>query len=339
MKNHSKFFGGSFLLIVIALFICSDALALTYTNANLEAMLCFRKLSAPNPFDLEVNIGSITNYTSLPIGATVTITQYNLGELTNAMGDATFESVEFSVTAAASEGEPNGFAFPLDTMWVTAPRVNPAVQSTPFARASDASLANSGAEVDTIGNQAADYSSAREADPVLNTATAVSIPPGDTTQSCEKYIGPGNNSKLDGTFKTSVENRAANPFINAIVSDLYVDVPLGDPDPANANATTGNVSYLGYFTFNTNGTMTFTRAVTLPARPTLTLTRSGITNIISFPTSSGTTYTISFTNAAGLSAPFTNWPALPGIIGDGQVDSVTNTSSDATRLYQASAHN
>jgi len=49
----------------------SPVSAVSYNNDNLDAILCFRKLGAPNPFDLEVNIGSITNYTKQAVGTTV----------------------------------------------------------------------------------------------------------------------------------------------------------------------------------------------------------------------------------------------------------------------------
>ena len=46
----------------------TEVQALTYNIDSLYGMLCFRKLNAPNPFDLEVNIGPITNYSALPVG-------------------------------------------------------------------------------------------------------------------------------------------------------------------------------------------------------------------------------------------------------------------------------
>jgi hypothetical protein len=257
------------------------------------------------------------------------------------MGESTFESVEFSVTAAASEGEPLNFAFPLDAVWVTKARTTPGTQSSSFARASDAALSATGSKIDTLGNQAAEYSSPRAADPLLNTASAVAIPPANS-QSCESSIGPGNNSKLGSTFAVAIENRAPTPFTTAIVSDLYVDVPAGDSDPANGNATTGNASFLGFFTFNPNGTMSFTRAAVaaaLPPKPTLTLARSGSINTISFATTNTATYTVSFTNSAGLSAHITTWPSLPSFKGDGVVDHVTDTTTDSNRFYIVTAHN
>jgi hypothetical protein len=342
MKIPNKILAGAFFSAAAMLSMSSHAAGtLTYTNSNLDAMLCFRQLGAANPLDLEVNIGSITNYASLAVGTTVSINQYTVSQLTNAIGVSTFDNVEFSVTAAASEGEPVNFAFPLDTVWVTRARSNPANQSSSFARASDAALSATGTKIDTLGNQAAEYSAPRLTDPLVNTSTAVAIPPANS-QSCESSIGPGNNSKLGGTFAVAIENRAPSPFTSAIVSDLYVDVPAGDLDPANGNATSGNASFLGFFTFNPNGTMTFTRAAVtapLPPKPTLTVSRNGNVNTISFQTTSTATYTLFFTNSAGLSAHITNWPSKPSFKGDGAMDQVTDTTTDTNRFYVVSAHN
>ena len=68
----------------------------------------------------------------------------------------------------------------------------------------------------------------------------------------------------------------------------------------NGSATTGKVSYIGFFSFNTDGTMTFTRSTTAPR---LTFTQTAGVNSISFTSLPGVHYTLYETNAAGLATP------------------------------------
>ncbi len=69
-------------------------------------------------------------------------------------------------------------------------------------------------------------------------------------------------------------------------------------------------TYLGYFTFNTNGVLTYTAgAMVVP--PTITsVTRNGTTNTISFTTVSGGNYSLLATNGTGISAAHSTWPVV-----------------------------
>jgi hypothetical protein len=323
---------------VAAACLAPSAWALTYSTTNLQMMLCFRQLNAPNSYDLEVNLGSLTNYLAIPVGNTVTLTQYTTAQLTNAIG-STFDNVEFSVTASAHYGQPPSTSYPSETAWVTYKRSNPAVQSTPFSRPLESSLALSGEQIVGIGDNANLYSGAHSLDPISNTSTAVEIPPANS-QSCENNVGPGNTSKLHSTFTVQVGNRAPSPFASAIVSDFYQDIPTTYPDPLNNNVTSGPASYLGYFTFNQNGSMTFTRAAasTTPAAPprvTLSIGRTGTASTISFVSSNSVTYKLFFTNSAGLTTPVSNWPSLSGTIsGNGGTTNFQDVTSDAVRIYR-----
>jgi len=62
-------------------------------------------------------------------------------------------------------------------------------------------------------------------------------------------------------------------------------------------------------------------------------------NTISFASTVGATYTLYYTNSAGLTAPTATWPAWPvTITGDGTVKSFQVVSTDASRFYRVSAH-
>jgi hypothetical protein len=83
--------------------------------------------------------------------------------------------------------------------------------------------------------------------------------------------------------------------------------------------------------------MTFTRAAasTAPAQVTLSIVRTNNVSTISFGSSSSVTYSLFYTNAAGLGAPVSNWPSLPGTIsGDGTTKSFQDTTTDAARFYR-----
>ena len=84
--------------------------------------------------------------------------------------------------------------------------------------------------------------------------------------------------------------------------------------------------------------MTFTRDVASaapPAQVTLSIKRTNTVSTISFSSSSGVTYTLCYTNAAGLRTSVSNWPAQAGTIsGDGTTKSFQDTTTDPARFYR-----
>jgi hypothetical protein len=104
-------------------------------------------------------------------------------------------------------------------------------------------------------------------------------------------------------------------------------------------------TYVGYFTLNTTTpSFTFTPSAApggpvLPPAPTLSIAHSGITNVISFGTTNGATYSLIYTNTAGLSAPRSTWSTLGSpILGAGGSTNFTDTSADPDRVYSIKAH-
>lgn len=102
-------------------------------------------------------------------------------------------------------------------------------------------------------------------------------------------------------------------------------------------------TYLGYFTFDlSTGTphLTFTpsgAAGTLPPPPTtLSITRSGTTNTISFGTTNGGNYQLSY--SATLSAPRSTWTVLgSSITGNGSRTNFVDVTSGSSRFYSIKA--
>ena len=85
--------------------------------------------------------------------------------------------------------------------------------------------------------------------------------------------------------------------------------------------------------------MTFTRASAVtapPPAPAITaITRTNTTAYVSFTTTSGSfTYSLYYTNSAGLGAATTNWPHAASVTGDGSIKTLTDTTTDAARFYR-----
>jgi hypothetical protein len=164
----------------------------------------------------------------------------------------------------------------------------------------------------------------------------------DYTTSVED-TGTPSDGDFNGYLPSTAENTTGASFTSPIVSDLYQVVPSGYTDP-NSGTTSGNAYYVGYFTMNVNGTMTFTRAPIVvpqpPAPQIVSISRLGTTSTVFFTTTNGTfTYTLYYTNSAGLTTSVTNWPASPTTLtGDGSTDHLSDTTTDANRFYRVGAH-
>jgi hypothetical protein len=324
------------LVLPIAILSLSNqaARALSYSIDNSDVMLCFRGLSGGgNPDDLEVDIGPVGNYLALPIGGSTNlmVSFYSASQLTAAFGRSTYENIRFSAFATESDNT-FSYPYPLFSTWLTYGRSDPATQTVPFGRGNNSSMSSlATSKIQTVGVNASFYSGNTAVGPG-NTATAIEIP--FANSACyEKTIVSGNFSSAS---PVNVENTSPNPFTNAIVSDFYIDVPLTKADAFDGNATTGSASLVGYFTFQPDGSVTFTRAV---PRPTLSIVQSGNQNTISFVAASTAKYTFSYTNVAGLTAPLSTWPTNSTVItGDSTVHSFIDVTTDPSRFYSVTAH-
>jgi hypothetical protein len=307
----------------------------SYNQDNMDTLLFFRKTGEPNPYDLEVDLGSISNFVALPVGTATNISGnfYPLSQLAHSIGISNFEAVKFSVMGSCGD-EGFTYIYPNDTTWYTIPRSDPAVPTTPYARQNDAQCSTFGSWIDSIGVNGTTYSHRLAVGPTNNT-TVVEIPPGNA-ESCEADLNPGN---VKGSAPAVVENAAPNPFSSSLVSDLYIEVPIGDADPFQGGTTSGNAFYLGYFTFNTDGSLTFTRAASTPAQPVLTITSSGSAITISFTAVSTATYSLIYTNTSGLTAPRSTWPTLgSSITGVSGTTNFTDSATASGRVYSVTAH-
>ena len=238
----------------------AQAAAFSYQNANL--LVGFRNGGAS---DLVVNLGPITSwyaYSSLPPNTTHNITAYNGTQLTSVFGS--LDNISFSAFAdVRTTTNPN---FPIQTLWTTVPRLDISVQSDPLNRRSQFQQANTAAKIDGVANGGITFSGLPDNDPATNvtSSTALEIPKDWNVNGTSYTIGIGPAGNFNGTFPANVENTTPSAFASGgipIVSDLYELRP-----------GSGEGNYLGYFTFGTDGSMTFT---TVPEPGSLSLIGAG----------------------------------------------------------------
>lgn len=291
-----------------------------YSQGDLA--LTFRKTGGAS--DLVVNIGKATNYNTLPLGTSVSISNLLVAHLGSAF--AGVNDLAWAVGGANRlGGDPN---YPANTLWVTKPRLDASTQSTPWLRKGQFDQGSTAGQVDGVGAKAATYSG-NVASNANNTATAVVIPSNNLDYGLNVIIG---NGDYDGSFQGNVQSVTASDFdadfANVSRSDLYELLPGSD--------TPGR--YLGYFEFTPDGTLTFNTIVPPPPRPTITsITRVGDVTSVSFTTTASATYRLRYTNEAGLGAPVSTWTTGSSINGTGAVLSLADTNSAGIRFYAVEA--
>jgi len=311
-------------VLLLAIVAASGPAWAGFQYNNQDVVVGFRGAGS---FELVVNAGSVSNLLSVPIGNTITIANLTAGQLTTAFSGGV-NSVKWSASACIeTDGNPS---YPLQTLWVTRARSSYDNQTTAWKRFSELSQGSVSSHIDGIGNSAVQYGLGVPTD-ANNTSTGVVIPAA-TTAPYEKNIGLNGNFAI--TFQGNVEAATAATFTTdgqPIRSDFYQIKP--DDNNANLPGT-----YLGYFTFNTNGVLTYTAGPSPLAAPTVTsVTRSGTTTTISFSTQNAVQYSLSFTNSQGLSSPVATWPNAGTVTGNGGTKSLTHTTSATNLFYKVKA--
>jgi len=331
---------------IVAMIGTASAQPFTYTNNDL--VLGFRKTGTfAGTFEVVVNVGKATNYTRAQPGASFTVPNFSLSQLTpGSFGD--INHLNWSVFGYSK----TNFTWVLpgyinNTLWLTVPRSSPGIQTTPPFRLGYSAQGTVGAQIANIGGGGV-YLSSQTTSNQYNTSKFIREPANDPAG-----LTPNISVVGDTTISTfqnywlqnNVEISTPAGFASCIISDLYEVFPTVDQqnhpvtDP-HTGQTTGPAYYVGYFQFCPDGTLTFFRASasTLPPAPQLTVTREGTTNYISFPSANGAVYTLYYTNSAGLTRPASTWPTSPTTItGDGSTKTFTNSPGDAERFYRVGA--
>ncbi len=318
----------------------------SYNNGTGEfgdLLIGLRSTNSGSSYDLLVDAGSITTFTSLTSGHSITIdpnfytTSYLAYEGTN--------NVAWSAFACQRIPGPTG----ANNIWITRPRSNPNVQSTPWPCQNIFVQGSAASQIDSIGNDGVNIAGLGGSP--ASDATAVVEPRGGAVgsgssfnsytfmmSSTSSYQGLGN---LDNNFwgdstGLSVEQTTSPTFTSSgqpAIADFYQLL----------STRSGQLgTYLGYFKYDTNGVMTYTAGpYIIPITPPVitSITRNGTSTTISFASIQGVTYNLVATNNTGISAARSTWPVIATpIVGDGGTDSFTDVTSDGTRFYAITAH-
>jgi hypothetical protein len=343
MKTKMHFLRGTILMTSVLSAIGAQAQSFSYnggTGANGDVLVCFRP--ATGPYDLVVDAGSVSTFTNLAKGSSITINPtYYTGSLLSYVGT---NDIFFSALAC----ERISGAKLTNNVWITRPRSNPNVQSTPWPCVSAAQQGNAASQIDSIGNDGVNIADQGTTPFNLtsptNTATAV-VEPEEGNNGAGAYFNSysflmGAAGNLGANFwgdsaSHSVEQATSDTFTSdgqPVLADFYQLLSSHSGQAA---------TYLGYFKLDTAGVLTYTAgpAVTL-IPPTITsITRSGNTTTIQFSSIQGFTYTLLGTNTAGISASRSTWPVIgTSQVGDGGTDTFTDTTSDGSRVYVITAH-
>ena len=137
------------------------------------------------------------------------------------------------------------------------------------------------------------------------------------------------NQTINGVSTSQYVNVYENPNVLGVTTDDYYSTVATNQPP----------QLVGHFSLAANGVVTFHTGSVVPPAPQLSITRNGNTATISFATVNGATYTLYYTNSPGLNAPIATWPSSPTtVMGNGQTNSIQDTTTDLNRVYRVGAH-
>jgi hypothetical protein len=345
--------------LVGLLTLVGSAEAQPFVYQNNDLCLGYRK-NAPytENYELVVDIGQASNYVGAAIGTTMPVRGYAASQMVPG-SFLTLENLSWSVCGYYS-GAGYGTNYPANveyTLWVTVPRTNNAVQSQVPSRLDWTLQHNVRPKIASILAGAEFISQALGTSNEFNTASfvleSISLYPQHLLSVWMGSLNDNTLGTLNDTWPPSqpdggnIENTTPGAFNSPVRSDLYEARPLTDsglnPIVDPHTGTSGLAYYVGYFELEVDGSMTFTREaastpVLPPPAPVLRMARSGAVSSISFLSTNQATYTLLYTNTAGLTAPSSTWPSLPGAItGDGSMKTFQDTTTDATRVYRVQA--
>lgn len=161
---------------------------------------------------------------------------------------------------------------------------------------------------------------------------------------------PGTQLSWPATDQNSWYAQTVNP---SLPSQYFNVIGASASSPVDATGLTSASFYLcmstnsaptvlGTFSLGANGVVTFNAASASapPAPHIVRITRAGGTSTVFFTTTNGTfTYTLYYTNTLSNAGSVSNWPASPTtLVGDGNTNSLTDTTADALRFYRVGVH-
>jgi alpha-tubulin suppressor-like RCC1 family protein len=233
-----KFIGGGLkyfaALGILSLVATLHAAPFIYNAEDL--LVGFRKAGSP---DYIVDLGPSSQFGN---GNSFAITNYSASELTNVFTN--LDGISFSFFGDVRTTTSSN---PFNTLWLSRARTNVDTQTTPWSRQGSTAQGTVAGKMDGIGSGAVTYSG--NIPPGSdNTTTAVAV----TNNLYTSLVGAGGD--FGGTFSQgSVETATPSGFTtnaSSARSDLYRVQPLG--------IGTMPGTFLGYFDFRPDGSMSFT---------------------------------------------------------------------------------
>lgn len=183
--------------------------------------------------------------------------------------------------------------------------------------------------------------------PNAGTVNAINTAIKSIYQNVSPTAGTGNYASVAVTDDNSWKSQTITPSLTT----QYANVIGGNPNVEGLTAaslfyTPGDNTdpqLLGTFTLAANGVVTFnTVANTAPVPKIVAVTRTGNTSTIYFTTTNTFTYSLYFTNSAGLGAATATWAKSASTVtgpgsGVGATNSIADTTTDPIRFYRVSA--
>jgi len=322
-----------------------------------DLFLTFRKTGINQEnYESLVNIGQASNYVGAAIGAKLTVkgyagTQVTPGSFTS-LNNISWSVIGYYVGTAYP-------GYPSYTLWVTVPRQNNSIKTADAARLDRLTQNTIRSKIASIASNAGyvsqDLGTSNQFNTVSFVRESIAAYPGHTVSVWMGGTVDNTIGTLNDTWPATEPNggnlelTTSSRFGSAVRSDLYEVRPLtdaqGQPIVDPHTGTSGLAYYVGYFEYNPDGTLTFTREaptsqpINPPAPQLLSTTYSGNTTTIWFSTTNGATYMLFYTTATGLGTPISAWTALPTtLLGTGNPGSLSDTSSDSERFYIVGAH-
>ena len=314
-------------LTLAVLAVAAPSLTRAWTYNDGDVLLIFRESALPGTYpspnnDVEFDLGSITNFLGKTNGYTTTVTGWTLSDVTAVYGsDLTGVSVVLIAATSPTNASPTAYfsaALP-QSFWLngvepynTAYNVSPSVWQGFWTK------------INSIGTRPGLYLPASQQTASYSFAPS-SILSYDRIVSSDNYVAAGAQSLINTDWLPQFGGFA--PFtVEGVAPGSFGFLAV----PSSTAAVKPRDTYIGTFTIDNLGNLTFTAG---PPTPVVTgIARSGNTSTVSFSTGLSGNYSLVYTNKLGGS---TNWPAVGGsLVGDGNTNSLTYTSADTAGYYR-----
>jgi hypothetical protein len=299
-------------IALLALLAAPLARAWSYSDGDL--LLVFSGSSGNNIYDVEYDLGSVSNLLGHTNGYTTTITGWNSSLVTGQFG-TDLTGVNVILAAATSVSSPT------PTAWVTSTDPNVYAYNP-----GGAGLTSVHGVVNAVGYKPANFYYLPAAAGTPTNAYVINATTGSSVGAAYDYIVTGGRGASASTWD-GIAPFSGVPVDQTIPGSFdfwQVGKNYGAPD-----------QLIGIFTITANGVLTFTAG---PPQPTITaVSHSGTVSTLQFTTEVGNQYSVTYTNQLGGSGA---WPVDPNTLtGDGNIDTLSHTNnSSIVEFYRVNTH-